>query len=285
MMTNAEQAKTGSGSSIRPTGVLVNFPAPGVSSHESPATRDADPPCLERHSLEVEPCQDFQVSTSQKMQWDDQSLLTPSRIAESETAPVIGQYAVHSNDEPPEHSDPRLLQSDITATDAHSEFPQVDKLHAPSVAPIQPKRNWLERWLFPDASELDKRSGARKPAPGLTAHFWTGGPPKPQTVRDISATGMYVVTEERWYLGTQILITLTKTLHDGPPAERSITVLATAVRWGDDGVGLEFVRNTTPQKGRQEPLISDGADGEQLGQFVEQFGAASDSGRRGKRKR
>lgn len=157
---------------------------------------------------------------------------------------------------------------------------------AQPVAPIQRKRNWLDRWLFPDSGGQDKRSGARQPAPGLVAHFWTGGPPKSHPVRNISATGMNVVTEERWYQGTQILITLTKTLEDGPRAERSITVVATAVRWGDDGVGLEFVRNTAKKARRQEPLLSDGADHEQLGQFMEQFGVTDGGpGSRGTRKR
>jgi hypothetical protein len=91
---------------------------------------------------------------------------------------------------------------------------------------------------------------------------------------------MYVVTEERWYLGTQVRITLTKTLEDGPRAGRSITVMATAVRWGNDGVGLEFVQSAAGKARRHEPLLSEGADGEQLGQFVEQFGATSASGPR-----
>ena len=92
---------------------------------------------------------------------------------------------------------------------------------------------------------------------------------------------MYVVTEERWYLGTQIRITLTKTQEDVPRAERSITVLATAVRWGKDGVGLEFARTPAGKPRRFEPKLSEGADGEQLGQFVEQFGAASNSDQSG----
>ena len=202
----------------------------------------------------------------------------PPGITGSEPEPVTGQCPVFSDDESSENSDPGLSQQNGTPVDVPPEsLPANESLVRP-VAPIQPKRSWLERWLFPDSSGQDKRSGARKPAPGLVAHFWTGGPPKSQPVLDISATGMYVVTDERWYLGTQIRITLTKTLEDGPPAGRSITVMATAVRWGNDGVGLEFVRNTARKTQRHEVLLSEGADGEQLGQFVEQFGATSNSG-------
>jgi hypothetical protein len=63
--------------------------------------------------------------------------------------------------------------------------------------------------------------------------------------------------------------------------------MATAVRWGNDGVGLEFVQNGAGKTRRHAPQLSEGADGEQLDQFVEQFGATSASGarNRGTRKR
>ena len=62
-------------------------------------------------------------------------------------------------------------------------------------------------------------------------------------MKDISATGLYVVTEERWYPGTLILMTLQNTHAGEEIAERSISVLSRAVRWGNDGVGLQFVLN------------------------------------------
>jgi hypothetical protein len=267
-MSNGQQAKTNSARPIRSGGVLVNFP----TFHDRP-------PAL--------PATEFPLSCTDETQWDDQSFSMTPGITGSEPEPVTSQCPVFSDDESSENPDPGLSQQNSAAADVQPESLQIKEPRVQPVAPIQPKRGWLERWLFPGSSGQDKRSGARKPAPGLVAHFWTGGPPKSQPVRDISATGMYVVTEERWYLGTQIRITLTKTLEDGPPAGRSITVMATAVRWGDDGVGLEFVRNADGKTRRLEPLLSEGADGEQLGQFVEQFGATSDSGprNRGTRKR
>jgi hypothetical protein len=256
-MSNGQQAKANSAGPIRSGGVLVSFPA----AHDRP-------PAL--------PPTEFPLSFSDETQWDDHSFSMPPGITGSE--PVTAQCPVLSKDESPENPDPGLSQQNSTPADVQPESLQPDESLVQPVAPIQPKRGWLERWLFPDSSGQDKRTGARKPAPGLIAYFWTGGPPKAQPVRDISATGMYVVTEERWYLGTQIRITLTKTLDEGPRAGRSITVMATAVRWGDDGVGLEFVRSAAGKTRRHEPLLSDGVDGEQLGQFVEQFGVSSNSG-------
>jgi hypothetical protein len=66
-------------------------------------------------------------------------------------------------------------------------------------------------------------------------------------VRDISPTGVYIVTDERWYPGTVVRVTLTDR-HD-PTADRTITVNATAVRFGNDGVGLEFVLENDDQRG------------------------------------
>ena len=88
-------------------------------------------------------------------------------------------------------------------------------------------------------------------------------------VRDISPTGMFIVTEERWYPGTVIRVTLTD--RHNPTAERSITVNAKAVRWGSDGVGLEFVLDGTNRRkslnaGRMER--ANGMDPEEIEEFL-----------------
>jgi PilZ domain len=258
-MSNGQRTNANSARPTHSGGVLVNFPA----------TNDPPP---------ASPALELLLCSSDETQWEDQSFSTPPGITRGEPDPEPLHCPVFSEDESPENSDPGLSQQNSASPDVPPETPQAIESLVQPVAPIQPKRSWLERWLFPDTGGQDKRSGARKPAPGLVAHFWTGGPPNSHPVRDISATGMFVVTEERWYLGTQIRITLTKTLDEGSRAERSITVMATAVRWGDDGVGLEFVRSAAGKTRRHEPLPSEGADGEQLGQFVEQFGATSNSG-------
>lgn len=98
-------------------------------------------------------------------------------------------------------------------------------------------RNWFTNLLLGDP--VDPRVATRKLLPGLIAYFFTGGNPVAQEVRDISATGIYIVTNERWYPGTVIRVTLTD--RDHPTADRTLTVNAQAVRWGKDGVGLELI--------------------------------------------
>ncbi len=116
----------------------------------------------------------------------------------------------------------------------------------PDLEDARPPRGWLERWWSPDP-----RKAPREPAPGLAAYYWTGGPAVPKPIRDISSTGLYVITEERWYPGTLVLVTLQNTALGEEVAERSICVHSRAVRWGKDGVGLQFVlpKNENPKMG------------------------------------
>ncbi len=97
--------------------------------------------------------------------------------------------------------------------------------------------NWFKRLLR--KAPVDPRKAARESLPGLIAYYFTGGTPRGHPVRDISAKGMFIVTDDRWYAGTVLRVTLTDQ-HD-PRVERSITVNAKVVRSASDGVGLEFV--------------------------------------------
>jgi hypothetical protein len=128
------------------------------------------------------------------------------------------------------------------------------------------QRGWLGRWLFSDSA--DPRRALRQPVPGLVAHFFTGGAPIAHEIRDVSASGLFVVTAERWYPGTIIRMTLTKPGAGQTLLQRSITIQARSVRWGNDGVGLEFVLEPSARPKRSQAAQFDPADGEQLEQFL-----------------
>ena len=115
-------------------------------------------------------------------------------------------------------------------------------LAKPEPKRASPPKSWLDRWdrwFSPDPQ--DQRKSPRKPAPGLFAYFWTGGSPLAHSVRDISATGLYVVGEDRWYPGTLVQMTLATAESEEQSPSSAVTVLARVVRHGNDGVGLEFV--------------------------------------------
>jgi hypothetical protein len=99
------------------------------------------------------------------------------------------------------------------------------------------------------------RKARREPVSGMVAYFFTGGAPAAHLIRDISSTGIYIFTEERWYLGTVIRLTITD--RQGSAAQHSITVNAKVVRWGNDGVGLEFVLTEDNNRRRSRSVIDD----------------------------
>ncbi|HET7104287.1 MAG TPA: hypothetical protein VFI20_09385 [Terracidiphilus sp.] len=119
----------------------------------------------------------------------------------------------------------------------------------------------LLRWL------VDLPTPARRlPYPGLVAFYWTGGAPQSYIVGNISSTGIYLVTKERWTPGTVIMMTLQRTDLEDEEAEESITVMSQVVRWGPDGVGLHFV--PPDLKGNSEVHSDFGADKKALDVFL-----------------
>ncbi len=119
-----------------------------------------------------------------------------------------------------------------------SSGPSIAALPSPAGSrALAPAKSWLRRLFTRGPREL--RKVRREPISGIDAYFFTGGGPAAHGVRDISSHGIYIFTGERWYLGTVIRLTIT----DGrePAVRLSITANARVVRWGNDGVGLEFV--------------------------------------------
>jgi hypothetical protein len=101
---------------------------------------------------------------------------------------------------------------------------------------VDPIKNWFKRLWSTDA-----RKARRQSAPRLAAYYWNGSAPSAHDIRDVSSTGLYLLTEDRWYPGTLILMTL-QDIDDTENGEKPvISVKVRAVRWGTDGVGLQFV--------------------------------------------
>jgi CheY-like chemotaxis protein len=133
---------------------------------------------------------------------------------------------------------------------------------------IMPTKNWLQRWWSPDVPE--PRKAPRESFPGLGAHFFTGGTPVEHEVRDISLTGLYVVTEERWFPGTQVRMTLRDS--GDPAVENSITTNTSVIRWGNDGVGLRFVVEDEKGMRRDRTYRGSGIDKNELNRFLQLAG-------------
>src|SRR5271170_2566033 len=114
----------------------------------------------------------------------------------------------------------------------------------------------------------DRRAAKRQPMPPLAAYFWNGGSPKAHAVRDISSTGLFLVTDERWYPRTLVRVTLQKTDGADNDTQRSITVESMVVRWGTDGVGLELL---PPNSNGGPTRLANGADKGVLKRFLKEI--------------
>jgi hypothetical protein len=178
------------------------------------------------------------------------------------------QSAVLLREEPLWSGGPGVLELESTATITNAGSVQRHEmgLAKPEGKPFRAPKNWLERWWTPDP-----RKAPRMPGTGLAAYYWNGTALEAHGIRDISSSGIYVVTEERWYPGTLVLMMLRRTDCGDEVAERSIAVQTRAVRWGHDGVGLQF--ELVPAKENGEP--SDGwvelADRKEFERFLQQL--------------
>jgi len=120
------------------------------------------------------------------------------------------------------------------------------------------------RWL-----STDRRGSKRHPLPGLVAYYWTGGAPQAFHIADISTNGLYLLTDERWFPGTMILMTLQRTNTDGDDPDDFISVLTKVIRWGTDGVGLSFVPSNTVDLNSGEALPETGVGKRALHRFIQ----------------
>jgi hypothetical protein len=99
-------------------------------------------------------------------------------------------------------------------------------------------RSWFKK-----VSSSDHRKAERLESPLLVAYYWDGSIPTGHEIRNISTTGFFLVTRERWHPGTVVTVTLQRTDIPDPSASSDsyITVLSKVIRLGEDGVGFVFV--------------------------------------------
>jgi hypothetical protein len=139
-------------------------------------------------------------------------------------------------------------------------------------AEAQKNESWItrfRRWLVPDP--FDRRIAGRYPLPGLVAYHWTGGTPKAYHIGNISDSGFFLLTEERPFPGTMILMTLQRTDASGEDPQDSIAVNTRVMRWGPDGVGLEFMPSKPPNRKGGEAPAENGADTKALADFLKRL--------------
>ena len=118
----------------------------------------------------------------------------------------------------------------------------------------------------------ERRSTERQKAPLLAAYYWNGSQPLPHSVSDISHSGLYLLTEDRWHHGTLLMLTVQKPLKDGGvQVDQSIRLQSKVVRWGTDGVGFAFIFPNAAYSGNATASFQ-GADRKALIAFSKSLG-------------
>ncbi|HUX43808.1 MAG TPA: PilZ domain-containing protein [Terracidiphilus sp.] len=184
-------------------------------------------------------------------------------IAPTEAAarsdPGIGKSDVSHLQSPPIH-----VQSTFQGSDEMKNF-------EPRTGRPNSLKTWLQNWL-----SSDRRRSLRQPLPGLVAYYWTGSTPRAYQISDISSSGFYVLTEERWFPGTLVLMTLQRTDSLGRNLDDCISVQTKVVRWGSDGLGLAFVLARTASSDNPNSARENGADRKTLERFLERLNEPAD---------
>ena len=133
--------------------------------------------------------------------------------------------------------------------------------------------NWLEKFVTPESDRAERRRVEQ-----FAAYRWNGSALSQGMVRDISSSGLYLLTDERWQPGTVVALTLQREGPLDPDPARRITTQTKVIRCGTDGVGLAFLWAKEDPRSRQwdsllECLIHQTrpADMESLARIVEAF--------------
>jgi hypothetical protein len=108
----------------------------------------------------------------------------------------------------------------------------------------------LMEWLVEAGDgSTELRLAPRLSEPTVVVYLWDGAAPSGLRLRDVSSTGAYLITEERWYPGT-----IVRLLIQAPPL--SVSIPARVVRHGTDGMGLEFLFRTFEDRDRLGQMIA-----------------------------
>ncbi len=91
------------------------------------------------------------------------------------------------------------------------------------------------RWLYPD-----QRKTLRHTFPPIISYLGTLRTSPPYRVGDVSLSGFYMLTTERWLPDTEMPVTLSRIDAERDVSKESITLLSRVVRTGPDGVGFVF---------------------------------------------
>jgi hypothetical protein len=226
-----------------------------------------------------------------QLQNEDMELSTGRQIIPNRTEATFARFSMDQNVLDKDGGNALELQEDLNQV-PHEETSPAEKTPAASSNPEEiaraqakdgeprltgyvKKKSWWRRFLAGEPP--DPRKAERESIPGLVAYFFTGGAPIAHKVGNISANGLYVLTEERWYPDTALRVTLSD--ERDPSRQVSITLFARVARSGSDGLGMQFgfvrKKDVDQRKASANDDQSLTVTKEQMEDFVRRFKASS----------
>jgi hypothetical protein len=118
------------------------------------------------------------------------------------------------------------------------------------------------RWLYPD-----QRKARRHAYPPIVSYLGAVQTTRPYQIADISVAGFFMVTVDRWLLGTEMPVTLHRTDKPGKISDACLTLPSTVVRTGPTGVAFSFVLHEQDEATRQN--VERFLEGLELSEFEE----------------
>lgn len=114
--------------------------------------------------------------------------------------------------------------------------------------------DWLREG--PRKDRLERRESPRRTVAGLIAHYWGGTSTAGHMVRDISASGAFILADFKWLPGTIVTMTLRSPGQgDGSSSFSSMVVQAMVVRQGQAGIGVQFICDSKGERKRLEKFL------------------------------
>src|SRR5580692_12938298 len=97
-------------------------------------------------------------------------------------------------------------------------------------------KSWIQKLGHPEKPRAERRIPS-----GLLA-LQTGNPAsQPSIIKNISSSGLYLLTKERWPLDELIPLTIEQQDLPGNRADERIQMQVRVARHGEDGMGLAFL--------------------------------------------
>jgi hypothetical protein len=128
--------------------------------------------------------------------------------------------------------------------------------------------SWFLKWFDPPDP---RRRSARLAAPPLTAYHWAMDVPQGLKIANVSAGGMYLLTDQRWTDGVIVSLTLQRTDMPKGSADSWIAVDFVVTRWCEDGIAGAFIPSRPGQLDAVAGRAMNCADKKALERFMAQL--------------